>query len=211
MKPSELVKRAATATECSHYGLAKRLGLTEASVSRWANDKAWPDNNAVSLLAEAAGMDVWETICALEYERAEGEAKKSRWLGFLTAARARLQALAAIGFAAAALATHAPNTEAATPSSSGPSECRIIPEYVRRSRKFGGRTRHLWRVVRVLHRTRTRTPTPRRHVTRGRDNRAPVIGAPLRARCARVSITPNTQPTTPPPSRDGGGCCDRRN
>ncbi len=127
MKPSELVERACKACETTRYGLHKRLGLPEKSLSNWANNKSWPENDAVSLLAEAAGLDVWETICALEYERAEGEAKKSRWLGFLTAARARLQALAAIGFAAAALATHAPNTEAATPSSSGPSECRIIP------------------------------------------------------------------------------------
>lgn len=171
MKPSELVNAACKAQGATRYKLHKQYGLPEQSLSNWAQNRSWPDNNAVLILAEAAGLDPWETICELEHEKTEDEAKRSRWAGFLTAARERTARLAAdaaqglkvgvLGFLAPAvcgvlltgtLAGEAKASEGERlyekPVSHNRRKCHLFAELRRR-------TGNALPLVRVLHGTRT--------------------------------------------------------
>lgn len=126
MKPSDLVQKAVEKSGAtSDYQLAKQIGVPKQYVSRWRANTTWPDNDHTALLAEVAGLDVWETICALEYERHEDEAKRSRWAGFLAAARTKAGAFAAVMLAALATAGH-PLDNAGNVCSPPLRVCRII-------------------------------------------------------------------------------------
>lgn len=96
MKPSELVAKAMANSGCdSRYKLAQQTEIKQQRLSDWANDKTWPDSLGAAILAEAAGLDPWLTICELEEERCTTEAQKTAWSRFLVAARVRVARLVA--------------------------------------------------------------------------------------------------------------------
>jgi len=79
MKPQELLEAALKGSgEPNRAHLAKRLGMTEPSLHRYANG-AWPDNTAARKLAEAAGLPWAEVIAALEIEKAKDEQTATAW------------------------------------------------------------------------------------------------------------------------------------
>lgn len=115
MKPSELVAKAMKRQGVnSRYALAKLTGVSDAHLTHFANDKRWPDNNHTRLLAEAAGLNPFETIAELEMTRASDEATRSAWGKALASLRR-----SAAAFVLAMLATLAASGLPASTSPSG--------------------------------------------------------------------------------------------
>jgi|GEM_PF-5005172 len=94
MKASELINKAKTRQDCKAAELARMVGASSGRMSEWEADKNRPKGLQAAQLAELAGLDPWETICALEEEWASKAAEKTAWQGFLMAARSRASLVA---------------------------------------------------------------------------------------------------------------------
>jgi predicted transcriptional regulator len=87
MKAREWIDQAKTATGIeSDYALAKHLGVTHATVSRYRNGKGTLDNEVATKIAQILGVPEMRVIADQEEERARTPAKRAWWRGIGTAA-----------------------------------------------------------------------------------------------------------------------------
>lgn len=115
MKPSELIQRAMRRSKAaSGAALGELIGVDRRRIADYAKDERWPDNNHTRLLAEAAGLNPFETIAELEMARASDEATRSAWGKALASLRR-----SAAAFVLAMLATLAASGLPASTSPSG--------------------------------------------------------------------------------------------
>lgn len=66
----------------SDYALAKRLGVSQPSISILRSGKRQPDNYVACTLAAILGIDPLEIIAAAELAREKDEKKREFWQGF---------------------------------------------------------------------------------------------------------------------------------
>lgn len=77
----ELLDAAKRATECeTDYQLAKKFGLTLATVSRWRTGKGTFDDDHAALIAGILGRSEEEVMALCQAERAKDTTNRMRWL-----------------------------------------------------------------------------------------------------------------------------------
>lgn len=84
MKPSEYLDKAKIALAIkSDYGLGKALKISDARISDYYKDKAWPDAYACTQIALALKLDPMEVVADIQSQSAKTEERKKFWLDFI--------------------------------------------------------------------------------------------------------------------------------